>query len=143
VDKMKSLKCTSIDKLSRCDPVLFIIFYLLFIIFSVSWLTAFAQSNVQSQSFNINSSMITRTVVFPKSITSSYVVPSQSHKVSSYLTSSAGIPLIQIPSFTETNASLSISYETLSAISMPTVVEERVISSSKGTLFGNTTSLKK
>jgi hypothetical protein len=131
---MNNSKFKFLNKLlSRSYVIMLISFFLLITIFS----GAYAQSNIQPRSLDINSTMITKAVVSPKSTISSYVVMSHSSKVSSHLISSSALPSTQIPSFTITNASLSISYDALAGVSNSNVIKQHVISVSKGTLFGN------
>ncbi len=108
----------------------------------ISPLLQYAQVNAQPQSLVINSTMITRAVsstthfvTSPKSNIVSYeIMPPHSLKVSSYSNSSGVLPSIQIPSFTTTNASLAISYNTMNGISISSIIQQPVIKVSKGTL---------
>jgi hypothetical protein len=117
--------------------------FLLITIFFIHSLLAYAQGNVHPRSLVINSTMISKTissttrfVASPESSMISFGIIPHSSKVS-YLTSSAALPFIRIPSFTITNASLSISYDTLTGAWTSNIVEQPVIKISKVILSAN------
>jgi hypothetical protein len=90
---------------------------------------------VMPHSSNVSSP--THFVASPISNTISYVVMPHSPNSSSYSITPSALPLIEIPSFTTRNASLSISYHTLTGVWISNVVEQPIIKISKGTLSGN------
>lgn len=127
---------------SRSQAIAIIALLVGFAFLLIHPLLIYAQVSVEPRSLVVNSTMITKAIssanhyrAFAKSNILSYeLIHSNISRVALYSNSSVVSPSIQIPSFTITNASLAISYDTLTGTSISNTIEQPVTKISKGIL---------